>query len=112
MTQKLVFTKAMFYPGGKDCKSGKCKDNNGKIIISEEIVKNYPMKDCDEKSFTDSEFQKEYADFLFNRGTKRIRQCVDDPNDEIYLQGQRDSNIYKQNNTWIFLQIDKLNCEV
>jgi len=43
---------------------------NGKTKL---IPKNYPMKDCDKDSFTKSDFQTEYADFLFNRGTKRIR---------------------------------------
>ena len=75
------------------------------------IIKNYPMKDCDKNSFTDSEFQKEYSDFLFNRGPVKIRQCVDDPNNEIYLQGNRDSNVYKRNNTWIYLQIDKVDAD-
>ena len=56
-TQKLVFTKAMFFKDG----------------TTKNIVKDYPMKDCDKNSFTNSEFQQEYSDFLFNRGVKRIR---------------------------------------
>lgn len=70
--------------------------------------KTYQMKDCELSDFMKSDFEKKYAQYRI-KTTPSL--CINDPDNEIYVQGTRDSAVFQKNQSFIAFEVYRCNNE-
>jgi len=52
------------------------------------------MKDCTKEDYMDTEFERIYGKLTFDINQEK-KLCIDDPKNEIHLQGNKDSMFFR-----------------